>query len=123
MCAGVTDEAGTTNPAETRPSEPLMSSSDTAGVLQDVVAGQKMRAITDMWDSLIIPPMSDGPDDEVYPRYVQTLKDIITDLAKTSNQFEGAAQALAEANVRQTKIITKLRADVVRLKLKMAGIE
>lgn len=120
----VTEEGGIQPPVRTTLNVPTTQTaieSDTAttqAALQDAVSDARMRVITAAWDEMVIPPMPDGPDEEVYPRYIQTLKDALKDLAQRSNMMEGAAQSLAEANVRQTKIIAKLRNDLHKYQLK-----
>lgn len=115
-----TDEAGTMKPPETGTSEPSTSLRDTADALQEAVSRQRMKAITDMWDSLAIPQRKQGEQDW---DYIQRLIEAGGELAQKVNQFEGAAQSLAEANVRQTNIIAKLRADLVRVKTKWLEAE
>lgn len=81
--------------------------------MADTTAAVVMQA----WDDLVIPEMPDGPDEEVFPRYITTLKEALRDTAAEANKNEAMSQNLAAANVRQTEIISKLRAEIARLKI------
>lgn len=124
MSAGAMDEVTTTKPSETQNLEQKTISSDTVAVLQEAVAGKRMAAITTMWDSLLVPVRPivpwHHPDVEKLQDHITLLESTCKELAEKSNQFEGAAQSLAEANVRQTRIIGKLRSDVIRLKIALS---
>lgn len=94
--------------------------SDTAAALQEAVSGSRMAAITTMWDSLVVP---ERKPDEPVELYVVRLRDTIKEVAAQSNRFEGAAQSLAEANVRQSKIIAKLRGELTRIRCTLLSVE
>lgn len=74
---------------------------------------QAVAPIMKAWDDLVIPaPTTDSMED-----YIDELKDVVRDLARQVNTQEGIAQTLAEANVRQTKLVSQLRTEITRLKL------
>lgn len=85
-------------------------------VLDEATAASKMAVINAAYDELAVPDQHEGETDL---QYILVLRQTIRDLSRRANEFEALAQTLAEANVRQTKIIEKLRADIVRLKMKL----
>lgn len=95
---------------------------DTTAVLESVANEQRMAAITNMWDSTVVPEEPEGLAGDLsveHLAYIEKLQSTIVELAASANRFEGAAQSLAQALVRQTKIIAKLRTDALNLKLKL----
>lgn len=91
-------------------------------------------AVRSAWMALAVPPMpselqdadtyvdGDFPGDSAM-RYIGVLQAAVRDVAKQSNEHEGVAQLMAEANVRQTKIISRLRDDVMKLQLRLQKAE
>lgn len=84
------------------------------------VTQQVAAKIVQAWDDLVVPPepinWEPGSDKTTWD-YVGLLQETIRDLARQVNSQEGIAQTLAEANVRQTKLISQLRKDIYNLKL------
>jgi hypothetical protein len=81
----------------------------------------QFEAIQEAWEKQIIPPEPDGFDDMVeygesqYPgivAYLQKLREALVSAAKEANNQEQISQHLAEANVRQTKLVQQLRTQV-----------
>lgn len=77
------------------------------------------------WDELIVPSEPEnwepGSDKTTWD-YVGLLQQTIRDLAKTANEHESVSQNLAEANVRQSHIISKLRAEITGLRVKVKDL-
>lgn len=92
------------------------------------VTQQVAARIVQAWDDLVVPPeptyiVNNGLGEAEVAEYVELLKNTIRDLARQANAQEGIAQTLAEANVRQTKLVTQLRMEINRLKLERMNQE
>lgn len=95
--------------------EPLTSSKRTVNVNMDEIFG----AVTKAWDTMLIPtPPEDFANDSLTFDYSNKMQELVKDLVLRANEMEAKAQKLAEANVRQMKIIGDLRAEIWDAKLK-----
>lgn len=78
-----------------------------------VTTDEMFETITKTWDTLVMPtPPNEFGNDQTTYDYVNALCTCIEDLAKRANEYEAKAQRLADANIRQTNIILKLRQDL-----------
>lgn len=103
-----------TTKLETKLLEPLTSSNDTVTVPLETASNVVMRA----WDESVIPSRQALSAEA----YIVKLTDTIRTVALECNRQEGVSQSLADANVRQTKIISKLRDDIYTLKVQLAKV-
>lgn len=103
--------------------EPLTSSKPTVNVNMDEIFG----TVTRTWDTMFIPSppkLDPGLDSQTvasykaWTKYSNEMYDLVISISERSNQQEAVAQKLAEANVRQTKIIQELREELFDLKVK-----
>lgn len=95
--------------------EPSTSSKPIVTVNMDEIFG----TVTKAWDTMFIPtPPEDFANDELTFDYSNKMQELVKDLVLRANEMEAKAQKLAEANVRQMKIIGDLRAEIWNAKLK-----
>lgn len=93
--------------------EPKTTSNDTVPVSMD----DAYVTVTQAWNNMLLPtPPDDFGNDQATFDYVSRLTAIIQELVEKANKYEYETQKLAEANVRQTKIIQGLRNELFRYK-------
>lgn len=101
----------------------LTSSKSTVNVNMDEIFG----TVTKTWDTMFIPSppkLDPGRDSQslesfrAWTKYSNEMYDLVVSISERANQQEAVAQKLAEACVRQTKIIQELREELFNLKVK-----
>lgn len=82
------------------------------------------NAVSRAWDDLFLPvPPEDFGNDKSTWDYVNKLIETAREFAVETNKQTTVAQDLARANVRQTELVQKLRAQVADLKFKLMRAE
>lgn len=84
---------------------------------------QSEAVVMQAWDDLLIPEFSGAESTNELCQYIEELKDVIRELGKAVNLQEATSQSLAQANVRQTKIVAKLRSEMNDLRIKLMNKE